>query len=152
MTNIFSIPYRIRFSDCDPAGIVFYPQYFVMFNDLLEAWVDAILDGGFAGYIGKSRFGMPIVRLEADFVSVSEMGDDVDLELEVQRLGSKSISLEYRCVGKDEDLRMSVQQTLVTTSLDNHKSIEIPPALRSAIEHFLAPTSGEHSGYQGSRA
>ncbi|MEO7008669.1 MAG: hypothetical protein ABI156_05925, partial [Caldimonas sp.] len=22
----------IRFSDCDPAGIVFYPQYFVMLN------------------------------------------------------------------------------------------------------------------------
>ena len=27
---------RIRFSDCDPAGIVFYPQYFVMFNGLVE--------------------------------------------------------------------------------------------------------------------
>jgi 4-hydroxybenzoyl-CoA thioesterase len=28
----------IRFSDCDPAGIVFYPQYFVMFNGLVEDW------------------------------------------------------------------------------------------------------------------
>lgn len=32
----FSRPHRIRFSECDPAGIVFYPQYFVLFNDLLE--------------------------------------------------------------------------------------------------------------------
>ncbi|HEY1393321.1 MAG TPA: acyl-CoA thioesterase, partial [Methylibium sp.] len=30
---------QIRFSDCDPAGIVFYPQYFVMFNGLVEDWV-----------------------------------------------------------------------------------------------------------------
>ena len=29
----------VRFSDCDPAGIVFYPQYFVMFNGLVEDWV-----------------------------------------------------------------------------------------------------------------
>lgn len=25
----------VRFSYCDPAGIVFYPQYFIMFNGLL---------------------------------------------------------------------------------------------------------------------
>ena len=37
----------IRFSDCDPAGIVFYPQYFVMFNGLVEDWVN---DGLGIGY------------------------------------------------------------------------------------------------------
>ena len=26
----------IRFHHCDPAGIVFYPQYFVLFNELVE--------------------------------------------------------------------------------------------------------------------
>ncbi len=31
---VFSRERLIRFSDCDPAGIVFYPQYFVMFNGL----------------------------------------------------------------------------------------------------------------------
>jgi 4-hydroxybenzoyl-CoA thioesterase len=25
----------IRFHHCDPAGIVFYPQYFVLFNELV---------------------------------------------------------------------------------------------------------------------
>ena len=28
----------VRFSHCDPAGIVFYPQYFIMFNGLVEDW------------------------------------------------------------------------------------------------------------------
>lgn len=28
----FQLRRMIRFSDCDPAGIVFYPQYFVMMN------------------------------------------------------------------------------------------------------------------------
>ena len=26
----------VQFGDCDPAGIVFFPQYMVMFNGLLE--------------------------------------------------------------------------------------------------------------------
>ena len=79
----FTQPHRIRFAECDPAGIVFYPQYFVMFNNLLEAWVDSLLPYGFAGFIGERRFGMPTVHLEADFKAVSRMGDDVILQLEV---------------------------------------------------------------------
>ncbi len=31
----FERPVRIRFSHCDPAGIVFFPQYLVMTNDVL---------------------------------------------------------------------------------------------------------------------
>ena len=30
---------RIRFAHCDPAGIVFFPQYLVMVNNLVEDWV-----------------------------------------------------------------------------------------------------------------
>lgn len=130
----FVKPHRIRFSECDPAGIVFYPQYFVMFNDLLEAWVDELLpDGGFAAYIQKHQFGLPTVRLEADFRAVSRMGDAVTLELEVDQLGGKSITLALRCVGAEGDLRMSVRQVLVTTSLVTHKAIAIPDILRRAL-------------------
>ena len=28
----------VRFADCDPAGIVFYPRYMEMFNALVEDW------------------------------------------------------------------------------------------------------------------
>ena len=106
--------HRIRFAECDPAGIVFYPQYFVMFNNLLEAWIDGLLPEGFAGYIGKQRFGLPTVRLEADFRAISRMGDDVELSLEVLRLGGKSLTLSLACTGSEGDIRMSVTQVLVS--------------------------------------
>ena len=32
----FSAERRVRFSDCDPAGIVFFPQYMVMLNGVIE--------------------------------------------------------------------------------------------------------------------
>jgi 4-hydroxybenzoyl-CoA thioesterase len=142
----FSRTRRIRFSDCDPAGIVFYPQYFVMFNDLLEEWIDSLPLGGFADYIVRSRFGMPTVRLEADFKAVSRMGDDVILTLDVTRIGQRSFDLALDCKGAvDVGLRMSVRQTLVTTSLDTHQSIEIPPKLREAIMQF-APAAVPRAG------
>jgi 4-hydroxybenzoyl-CoA thioesterase len=133
MNHRFVRPHRIRFSECDPAGIVFYPQYFVLFNDLLEAWIDSMLGIGFSGWILQRRFGLPTVRLEADFKGVSRMGDDVELSLEVQRLGARSLTLQLACHGRDGSLRMQVLQTVVTTSLETHAAISVPDELRAAI-------------------
>lgn len=128
----------IRFSDCDPAGIVFYPQYFVMFNGLVEDWVEEGLGVGYRRMIVERRIGLPTVRLEAEFRAVSRMGDRVRLQLAVKRLGGRSLTLDLRCMGRaadgGEELRMRVEQVLVTTSLETHRSIEVPADLRSAID------------------
>ena len=122
----------IRFSDCDPAGIVFYPQYFVMFNGLMEDWIDEGLGIGFNRLLQERRIGLPTVRLEADFRAVSRMGDRVRLMLDVGRLGSRSITLDLRCEG-DDGPRMLARQVIVTTSLVDHRAIEVPTDIREAI-------------------
>ena len=125
---------RIRFSDCDPAGIVFYPQYFVLFNGVVEDWVDA-MGVGFSDLVMRRRIGLPSVRIEADFQAVSRVGDDVHLLLEVERLGSRSLTLGWRCVAADSgELRMAMRQVVVTTSLESHRAVAIPADLRVAIE------------------
>jgi 4-hydroxybenzoyl-CoA thioesterase len=129
---------RIRFSDCDPAGIVFFPQYFVMFNGFVEQWVDEGLGLSYAGLIMQRRIGLPTVRLEADFRAISRIGDDVTLALGVQHLGGRSITLDLHCDGPDGQRRVSIKQVLVTTSLETHKAIEIPPDLREAIGRATA--------------
>jgi 4-hydroxybenzoyl-CoA thioesterase len=126
---------RIRFSDCDPAGIVFYPQYFVMLNGLVEDWVNEGLGIAYHELVLERRVGLPTVRLEADFRAVSRLGDPVALHLQVERLGQRSLTLQLQCVGRgDDDVRMSLRQVILTTSLDTHRSIDIPADLRAAIE------------------
>jgi 4-hydroxybenzoyl-CoA thioesterase len=124
----------IRFSDCDPAGIVFYPQYFVMFNGLVEDWFNEGLELGYRRTVIERRIGLPTVRLEADFKAVSAMGDWVELSLDVERLGQRSFTLQLRCVGReDASVRMLLRQVIVTTSLDTHRAVEIPADIRAAI-------------------
>ena len=132
-TPLFRRERLIRFSDCDPAGIVFYPQYFVMFNGLVEDWVSEGLGVGYAALVIDRRIGLPTVRLEADFTAVSRMGDTVALELAVERLGTRSLTLALRCVGIEGDVRMRMRQVIVLTSLENHRAIAIPEDLRRAI-------------------
>ena len=136
----FLRPRMIRFSDCDPAGIVFYPQYFVMLNGLVEDWVSDGLGIDYHAFIRERRIGLPTVRLEADFRAVSRMGDRVVLGLAVERLGSRSMTLALRCFdAASGELRMQVKQVLVTTSLESHRAVEIPQDMRAAMLRGAAP-------------
>ena len=128
----------MRFSDCDAAGIVFYPQYFVMFNGLVEDWVSEGLGIGFRHLVIEPQVGLPTVRLEADFRAISRMGDRVELALRVERLGSRSITLDSRCNSLDGgELRMQMRQGLGCTSLATHQTIEVPADMREAIGRGL---------------
>lgn len=131
--TVFRRERLIRFSDCDPAGIVFYPQYFVMFTGLVEEWFSASLAIGWCALVLDRRIGLPTVRLEVDFSAISRMGDQVVLSLAVLRLGVRSLTLGLRCESLDGQLRVAVHQVLVTTSLDTQRAIEIPPDVRTAI-------------------
>jgi len=131
----------IHFSDCDPAGIVFYPQYFVMLNAHIEDWFTDGLGVDYYALVAERRIGLPTVRLEVDFVAVSRMGDRVALELEVERVGGASLTLKRTISGVGGDRRMTMRQVLVTTSLDTHRAIELPADLRAALQRAAHPSA-----------
>jgi 4-hydroxybenzoyl-CoA thioesterase len=137
--HAFERPVRIRFSHCDPAGIVFFPQYLVLLNHLVEDWVGDALGVPFAELIGTRRTGLPTVSLQCEFTAVSRMGDDVLMGLSVERVGKSSLTLQLGCRCGDEQ-RMNVRQVLVFTDLDTHRTIDIPADLRTALELFTSGT------------
>ena len=65
--HAFERPLRIRFAHCDPAGIVFFPQYLVMVNNLVEDWVDDALGVPYAELLApaphRHAHGQPAVRV-----------------------------------------------------------------------------------------
>jgi len=128
----------VRFADCDPAGIVFFPQYLVMLNTLVEEWFDEGLRIPYAGLIGERRTGLPTVRLEVDFTAVSRHGDVLLQRLAVAKIGRSSLTLVVDFLGGDE-LRLRARQVLVCTSLLSHRPVPLPDDVRSALSAFLAP-------------
>ena len=137
VVHAFERPLLIRFAHCDPAGIVFFPQYLVMINNLVEDWVGDALGVPYAQLLGARRTGMPTVSLQCEFTAISRMGDTVMLGLSLQRLGTKSITLQLGCRCGDEQ-RFRMSQVLVFTSLDTHRAIHVPADLRAAIERFAS--------------
>jgi 4-hydroxybenzoyl-CoA thioesterase len=135
MTMHFERPMRIRFSHCDPAGIVFFPQYLVMTNALVEDWFNEGLQIDYAQMISRRRIGLPIVKLDCEFSRPSQMGETIMLTLAVTAIGRRSIGIEIvgHCNG---ETRFRAKQVLVTTSLESGRSIDIPTDIATALAMF----------------
>ncbi|MGF6532323.1 4-hydroxybenzoyl-CoA thioesterase [Paraburkholderia sp. GAS206C] len=138
MSATFDMPVRIRFAHCDPAGIVFFPQYLVLTNALVEDWFTERLKIDYAHMIGQRRIGLPIVKLDCEFSRPSRMGETVTLTLTVSSIGRRSIRIGI--VGHCHDeVRFRAHQVLVTTSLETGQSIDIPDDIASALASFAPP-------------
>ncbi len=125
----------VRFSHCDPAGIVFYPQYFIMFNGLVEDWFNQGLGVDYAGYITGHRLGFPIVKLECDFVAPSKIGETITLGLKLGRLGRSSVEIAVDCRHRQEE-RLRARFVLVAMDLDRQLAQPVPDDLRALMQAF----------------
>ena len=126
----------IRFTHCDPAGIVFYPRYFEMFNDLVEDWFRDGLQFPFPHLINRRGWGVPTVHLEVDFVAPSTFGEELDAQLRVQTVGATSIGLEIVLSGPRNDARVRARFTLVLIDRKTYKAIPLPDDLRAKVLEF----------------
>ena len=129
---VFERLVRIRFSHCDPAGMVFFPQYLILTNALVEDWFTDSLGVDYAEMIGQRRIGLPIVKLGCEFARPSRMGETITLALSLTKVGQRSIGIRIAGSGGD-GLRFVADQVLVTTSLESGESIGIPNDIRAAL-------------------
>jgi 4-hydroxybenzoyl-CoA thioesterase len=135
----FNMPVTVRFGDCDPAGIVFYPRYFEMFNNLVEDWCAQGLGASFQELIGVRGLGLPAVSISTDFVATSKLGDMLRAELSVTKVGSSSITAAIRLRGEDGAERVRATLVLVLMDLKQACATPIPDAMRERIARFRSP-------------
>ena len=139
--NAFTVSRNIRFSDSDPAGIVFYAEFFRMFNDLFEDWLVKCLGIDFAEQFQTKQRMFPLVHVEVDFKEPRRMGQKMDLSLILTKLGRSSIC--YDIVGHDGDLEI-LRGSFVTcvASKKSMSTIEIPAEFRTRMEAYMAGCAG----------
>jgi 4-hydroxybenzoyl-CoA thioesterase len=136
--SVFRKQILVRFGDCDPAGIVFYPRYFDMFNGLVEDWCREELDFSFSEIVTHRGWGLPTVHLEVDFWAPSVFGDVLSAMLSVTALGKTSINLNIILQGGDSVDRVRGKVTLVLIDRKQHRAIPVPAEVRAKILKFQA--------------
>lgn len=133
MSAPFTMQQRLRFADCDPAGIAYYPRYFALCDAVVEEWTEAVLGVSRRKLHFDLEWGLPTVWVEADFSAVSRLGDWLDFTLAVEDLGRSSVRflIEVTC---DGDRRFGVRYKQVLTDLRRLKSVAFPDEWRKRIE------------------
>jgi 4-hydroxybenzoyl-CoA thioesterase len=135
----------IRFHHCDPAGIVFYPQYFVLMHEVVEDWFTDGLDCDYAAFIAVSRLGIPMAHLESSFLAPARLGEHLAFHLGVSRIGNSSLTLDVDARG-GTTLRFRATFTVVLTSLASGRPQPIPDDLRRAMERYLDASNASEGG------
>ena len=123
---------RVRFSACDPAGIVFFANFFTFANAAIEDWFHEALRIDFHDLHGARRTGTGFAHAEADYFSPALMGDRLVITPVVTRVGGASYALTVHIHrGENELVRLSL--ITATTDLDARRAIPIPDDLRAAL-------------------
>jgi acyl-CoA thioester hydrolase len=135
MTEPFRHRLRVRWSECDLQGVVFYPNYLTYFDHTItELWREAI-----GPYQEMVERGVDIVVAEANvrYFSPARFDDEIDIGVEVVRLGTTALSTRMT-VERDGDLLAEGLMRHVFVDVAAGGKTEIPADIRSALTPYLA--------------
>ena len=145
----FTTQKLVRFHHCDPAGIVFYPQFFYLLHEVQEDFLAHI---GYPEHaLIASGMGMPIVDLKTEFLGMCRNGDVLSMTLELTRIGGASLNMHYEIHGDthaaetSNAIKLRADAVVVYSGVHHGKPARIPDNLRSALLPYLHTSAAQQS-------
>jgi 4-hydroxybenzoyl-CoA thioesterase len=135
----FTTERKIRFSHCDPAGIVYFVNFFDMVNAAVEDWFAEAVGFDFEELHMQRRVGFPIVNTGCEFFRPCHLGDRLALELSIARLGRSSIefAVSGRVAGEE---KFRARHKVALMSLDSQRAMPIPEDMRAKMLPYVKGT------------
>lgn len=117
----------IKFSDCDPAGILFYGKVFYLAHNIYEEFLyeNNLYDSVF----NNPELAFPIIKTSAEYSKPIKYGDQIIIELKIKNVGESSFSTVY-LLKKDEQILASVEIVHVCVSKRDFNKLKLPESLR----------------------
>lgn len=131
MAVVTTLP--VRFADCDPAGIAYYPALFALCDAAIEVWTERATGVSRKVMHQQFRLALPTVAMSAGFERVVEWGDELAIAVTTQRVGTSSVEIEAiaSCGG---ERRFAVSYTQVLMDMDSHEAQPWPDEWRARLE------------------
>jgi 4-hydroxybenzoyl-CoA thioesterase len=128
---------RVEWGQCDPADIVFYPQYFAWFDACTTHLFESVgfLPGRFFTEFGVK--GFPLLEASAKFLVASGYGDDIDTESSVVDWGTKTFKIAHKFSRAGTPLLEGFETRIFVTAHPDDparlKSVPVPPEVRKRL-------------------
>ncbi len=137
MSRTVTYTVRVEFGDCDPAGIVWFPNFF--------RWIDAasrhfFIECGVPRWEETAKtlgvIGTPLVDTHTRFVNAASYGDVLSIAAHVAEWREKSFVQRYR-VTRGEDLILECDEVRIFGGRREDgrlRALPVPAEIRSLCE------------------
>ncbi|MFO1051479.1 MAG: thioesterase family protein [Planctomycetota bacterium] len=135
---VFRKSYRYRFGDIDDAGIAYYPRLLHYFHCAMEDWWADGLGKSYRDVMYEEHFGLPAVKLEAEFYEPIRYGDEPVVHIGVLRIGTTSVELGFWMTRGDDPRRAACRARIVTAGVDMRSFAPkpVPEHWRAALARY----------------
>lgn len=137
MTTLRVTRRTLAWGECDPAGIIFYPNYYRFMDE--ATWSMFAQAGYPAERMRAEHFSLPLVDSRCEFLSSPLFGDEIEIRSQVSKWGRSSFSLAHEFViAKDSRLLARGSESRVWCRYEAGpgsplKSVPIPDEVRAAL-------------------
>ena len=121
----------VHLDDTDAATILFNANLFRICHRAYEEWMAKI---GFplGKIIDEKKWGIPIVKLEGEFIKPLRTDMSITIEIELLRLGDRSLTLGYRISDDNGKLYATASSVHVATDAIGGKT-DFPEDFKQAL-------------------
>ena len=137
MAEPFRHRLRVRWSECDLQGVVFYPNYLAYFDHALtELWREAV--GPFA-QIHDLGIDLVVAEAQIRYRASARFDDEIEIVVSITRLGNSSMTMNIsveRCCDGALLAEGRLRHVFVEPG-DFHKR-EMPAEVRTGLGRFAA--------------
>lgn len=131
----FHIDERVRWSDVDAAGVVYFGA-FVRFFEIAEEELFRSAGVPYGEVFDRFNCWLPRVKYICEFRSPARLGEMLRVSAGVARLGTKSITLGFT-IEKRTDIRVAdCQIVLACVDRATWSAKPIPAEMRAALKPF----------------
>ena len=130
----FDTQIKVRFADCDRAGIAYYPNMVDYLHTAMEDFFEGFVGRPYAKVLEEDNLGFPAVKLDVSFQRPLRLGEVITIRITVSRLGNSSLRFHYRLLGPAGDQRAEAHVTVVCVAIDSLHPRRIPASYREALE------------------
>lgn len=131
---MIELKYKISFSDCDPAGIIFYSRVFEYCHRVYEELVNSF--GLNENYWSNREYIVPIIKASSNYIKPLKYNDEIIIKLFVQHIKNSSFELHYE-IFKDNNLYVTANTVHVFINSVSWEKIEIPVYIKENLLKHL---------------
>ena len=127
------IKLRVRYSDTDQMGYVYYGRYASYYE---VARVELFRNLGFSyKKLEEEGIGMPVIDMETKYLLPIKYDEEITIRTRIEKLPSSRIIFHYEILNQNNDLANTAKTTLTFINLLNKKPVRTPKELLDLIKN-----------------